>query len=653
MLQWLLAVVVVGLLALAAAWTSRRLLDDQVSWARAVMASLVVFFIGVPLSLWFLRAVGIWNGTTFQVDGYVAVASVALTVGWLFAVVVIVILSLEFLWPSRRMPNPITLIREAFRRRDRARRYTQILNIASRHGIGFFWGRRKAEHDELPAALVAAMNEAGVTFVKIGQLLSSRDDILPHDITEALSALQSDSRPVPWAQARGAIERQLGKPLDEVFATVDEHPLAAASVAQVHAATLLDGRKVVIKIQRPAARAQVRTDLNILERLAVTFERRSEWARDYRISALAGEFGRSLAEELDYRIELANVEMLRGAQTARVRVPRMYPEYSTEQLIVQERAPGIPLSRLGANWLATSSLTAADAHRIANDVLDAVLDHIAVRGVFHADLHAGNLLLAEDGTITLIDFGAVGIVEKSIRRLLVPLLIAVANEDDIVTTDVLLLLVTPPAGGVDVPALQHDVGVILTRVRHSPAEDNVLSLLVGVLRQHRMGIPPSLILVFRTIASLEGSLRRIQSDYDMIARALERAPHLATAMISPRSAALTAQSELALAVERLRRIPRRIDSITSSLEDGTFTVNVGAIGGTDERSWLDGIIGQLITTIVGATLVIAGIMMVTTSGGPVLAGNLSVLAFIGSVVGLGGLLLILRALRKSLRSRDG
>ena len=139
----------------------------------------------------------------------------------------------------------------------------------------------------------------------------------------------------------------------------------------------------------------------------------------------------------------------------------------------------------------------------------------------------------------------------------------------------------------------------------------------------------------------------------MIARALERAPHLATAMISPRSAALTAQSELALAVERVRRIPRRIDSITSSLEDGTFTVNVGAIGGTDERSWLDGIIGQLITTIVGATLVIAGIMMVTTSGGPVLAGNLSVLAFIGSVVGLGGLLLILRALRKSLRSRDG
>jgi ubiquinone biosynthesis protein len=653
--NWLVVALVALAFSVVAAWIVRRLLDVEVGWLRAWVTAVVVFVIASPVAIWSLTQAEVYRDGRVVADGAVAIAFVALTIGWMLAAVVVAVLTLEFLWPSRRWRNPISVVRDAIRRRDRARRYVQILTIGSRHGLTFYESRRHGEEDELPTALVAAMNEAGVTFVKLGQVLSSREDVLPPSFIEAFSTLQMDSTPIPWPEAESAIAAQLGRPIADVFAEIDHTPLAAASVAQVHAARLVTGEEVVVKIQRPRARSQVTTDLDILERLAREAEKRTDWAKAYGAVALVEEFSRALREELDYRIEVSNTEMLRAAIAASgaewLHLPTVYTEYSTSRMIVQERVGGTPFSRL-----APGALPPDEAKRIADRLLDAVFDQIALRGIFHADLHAGNVILGEDGEVTLIDFGAVGVLERSMRRLLLPLLIGMANEDDVAVTDVALLICGPPSdefGGepFNATALQRDIGVILTRLHNARADENIFRLFVDVLRRNRMALPPSLLLVFRTLASLEGTLRKLVPDYDMVARALEIAPRMALSLVSPRGAMLSAQTWTALLAEQTLRLPRRLESLTRSLDDGTLEVRLRAFESENERSWVDSIMGRITTTVIGITLVIAGIMLTVDEGGPMVTGDVPAFSFLGSIVGLGGLLLLLRSLRTALRRR--
>jgi ubiquinone biosynthesis protein len=646
---------VFGLIALAfaaiATWVSRRLLDTPVGWLRSLIISLIVFSLSIPLVVWMLEQSNVYADGRFLVAWPIAVTVLALILGWVFAVVVVVIVVSEFLVPTRPLRNPILVLRDAIRRRDRARRYAQIVVIASRHGIGLYQNRARGYSDELPEALVGALNEAGVTFVKLGQVLSSRADVLPPQLIDALSTLQMDSTPIPWSEAEAAIRHELRRPLDDVFASIDHTPLAAASVAQVHAATLKDGERVVVKIQRPRARAQVTTDLDILERLAADAERRTEWARDYGARALAAEFARALREELDYRVEAANTEMLRGAiersQSPALNIPKVHHDVSTARMLVLERADGIPFSRLTPDALPPDA-----AQRVVDGVVDSVFEQIAVRGVFHADLHAGNLILADDGTVTLIDFGAVGVLERSVRRLLAPLLVAIANDDDVSATDIVLLLCAPMAGGsVEQAVLQHDIGAILTRVANAQVGENVFTALIDVLRRHRLAMPPSLLLVFRTLISLEGSLRRLVPGYDMVGRGLARAPHIALQLSSPRAVALGIQAQSAIVAEQLRRLPRRIEGITQALQDGTFQVRVRALESADDRRWLDYILGEVTATVVGVALVATGFFLAVSDVGPEITEGVRTFSFLGSVLGLGGMLLLLRSLSGAFRRR--
>lgn len=649
--NWLAFALVALAFAAVATWVSRRLLDTPVGWLRCLVFSIVVFSLSIPLVLWMLEQSNVYADGEFLVAWPIAATILGLILGWVFAVVVVVIVVSEFLVPTRPLRNPIVVIRNAIRRRDRARRYAQIVVIASRHGIGLYQNRARGYSDELPEALVGALNEAGVTFVKLGQVLSSREDVLPPQLVRALSTLQMDSTPIPWTEAEAAIRSELRRPLDEVFASIDEIPIAAASVAQVHAATLKTGERVVVKIQRPAARAQVTTDLDILERLAADAERRTEWARDYGARALAAEFARALREELDYRVEAANTEMLRGAiersQSPALNIPTVHHDISTSRMLVLERANGIPFSRLTPD-----ALPPAEAHRVVDGVVDSVFEQIAVRGVFHADLHAGNLILAEDGTVTLIDFGAIGILERSVRRLLAPLLVAIANDDDVSATDIVLLLCAPMAGGsVEQTVLQHDIGAILTRVANAQVGENVFTALIDVLRRHRLAMPPSLLLVFRTLISLEGSLRRLVPGYDMVGRGLSRAPHIALQLASPRTVALGLQAQSAILGEQMRRLPRRIEGITQALQDGTFQVRVRALESADDRRWLDSILGEVTATVVGVALVATGFFLAVSDAGPELAEGVRSFSFLGSVLGLGGMLLLLRSLSGAFRRR--
>lgn len=654
--EWLLFAIGAVVFAVAATWLAKRVLEARVGWVRGPIVSLVVFVVFAPLGLFVLQQAGILKGARVLADSPITIGFVLLVLAWMFAIVLIALITLELMWPARVPIGPVRAVREALHRRRRAMRYARIVAIASRHGLGGM--RSESARAELPRALAATLDDAGVTFVKLGQILSTRSDLLPAEITRALATLQMDTTPIPWPEAKAAIETQLGRPLDLVFTFIDETPLAAASVGQVHTAQLRNGTDVVVKIQRPKARAEVATDLDIIERAAADLERRTTWAKDVGASALAAQFAVALREELDYRVEVANMEMLRDSMTAAdaraVRIPDVYPELCTEQLIVMEHVRGIPFSRLPVPGSGEfGSIRPDDATRIADAVLDVIVGQVALRGVFHADLHPGNLILQPDGIVALIDFGSVGIVEKSLRRLLLPLLVALHNEDDSGATDAVLLLVKPRAGSeLDVSALQHDIGVILTRMHNSRADQHLFSALIDVLRHHRLALPPGLLLAFRTLGAVEGTLRRLDPGYDMIKRALSRAPQYALRMGDPRTAALSAQVQLQLGRERLRDLPRRVDGILHDLESGQLTVRLRALESPEDRTWVESLTGQFTTTLVGATLVVVGVMLGVADHGPLLTESVSVFPFLGSIVGLGGLLLLLRSLRTALVRRE-
>ncbi len=652
---WLIFTLIGMAFTILAAWASRRLLDGAVGWMRAVVISLIVFLVASPLAWWSLGAAGVVADGQLAVSTPIALSFVALTLGWLFAAVVVCVVTIEFAWPSRGWGRPVVILREAFRRRDRAKRYAEILSIATRHGLVLFEHARTGEAArDLPGAIVDAANDAGVTFVKLGQMLSARDDLLPREIVDALATLQTDSAPISWDEAKQVIETELDRPIADVFSLVDPEPLAAASVAQVHAARLIDGQDVVVKIQRPLARRQVVTDVDILERLAVDLERRTDWARDYGVVALVAEFRRALREELDYRIELDNLEMMRAASAAspwQVQIPEAYPQYCTERMLVQERVVGTPVSRLRPGDLPEPVATAIADHLVA-----AALDEVLVRGVFHADLHAGNVFVHVDGGddpacwISFVDFGAVGVLEKSLRRLLAALMLAVANEDDVGATDVVLLICGYDTG-LNKPALQREIGALITRVRYLDTGGDIFRLLVEALRHHRLAIPPSLLLVLRSLSLLDGTLRRLSEQYNITRSGIQMAGTVTSRARSFREVGMTAEVQFELYMEGARRMGRRLESISRALDDGTFTVKTARFESGKERSWRDGLASQVTVTAVGATFVIAGVLLGVSDTGPVLAGDVPAVSVLGSLLGLGGLLLLLRSLGRSLRNR--
>lgn len=738
---WIITIILGGIFALLAAWVTRNMLGVALNWTRAALTAFVVYFLSLPLVLWVLNITDVYEDGRFIVAEPVAFLFIAVAIAWVFTLVVIVLVALEMVWPSTQNWNPIRTVQELFRRRDRFKRYLKLARIASKYGLGALSHRKNLDNNSLPQAIVEAVNEAGVTFIKIGQVLSTRDDILPKEYTDAFATLQMASTPLPWSEIKPAIEKELKKPLDEMFSEVNPEPLAAASVAQVHAATLLDGREVIIKIQRPKAREQVETDLDIIGRMARDAERRGDWAAEYGVVALADEFSRSLREELDYRIELKNTELLKAAiatgNISSVTVPDVYPELSTRQMLIQERVHGTPFSLIEApvpdpvpesseveNEAADASAqlqirveveyrngpitaddsvpaaepvvvaepsnaapqpqpqpgarstargselevlnnaeiesddatakprTVSEAYEQAQQLLRAMFEMIAVRGVFHADLHPGNLILKEDGTVALIDFGSIGILERSMRNLLVQLLIAIRNDDDAAATDLALMIVANKStSNIDVQQLQRDIGAIITRIHNGQSDGSLFGELIAVLRHHHLAAPPSLVLVMRTLGSLEGTLRQFSPGFDMADQALKIAPEVVLGSTSLKRSLAVAQNRFAILSEQISVLPRRIDSITKQLNEGTLGFRMRALDSESERNWLSLMLGQATSAIVGCALLVTSVILLISHGGPMLTEDVQVFPFIGSVVGLGGMLLVLRSLRTAFREK--
>jgi ubiquinone biosynthesis protein len=522
------------------------------------------------------------------------------------------------------------------RSRHHRQRYREIAGVFLRHGFGFLFQhlgpewrplrrsflRRAQAASPLPAQELAvhfrqALEELGPTFVKLGQLLSTRPDLLPPPCIAELSKLQDTVPPSPWEAIRDVITQELGHAPEEIFAAIDPQPIAAASLAQVHAATLPDGEEVVVKVQRPNILATISTDLEILEALAAAAQP-TVLGQMYDFVAIANDFAFTLRNELDYRREGRNADRFRAnfADEPLLYIPRVYWEYTTPRTLVMEQIRGIKLDDIAA-------LDAAgyDRHRVAQHSARMVIKEVLDNGFFHADPHPGNFLVMPGEVIGAMDFGKVGNLRDRDRLDLIHLYVVIVSLDADGAVEQLVRM-GAANDRVDGKALSREIDRILVKYQNLPLRDisvpEVVGEVISIAYRHHLHMPSNLSLLANTLTMLEGVVLKLDPDFDIFAFSEPYMRQMKWRLALPRRAwgdELLRQG--AAWSELISKLPRTGSRLLEQAERGELLQlrlkDAGSI-----MSQLDRLVTRLALTVLLAALTIslALLMPLTTASGP-------------------------------------
>lgn len=648
------------LLGVGFAFVARRTLSVPVGWPRSIIVGMILFASIGGVAPWVFAETGINSDTaTTATEAVVAVSVLTLILAWGYFASIAVLVVLELIIPTGSFGTPWGLVRSVRDRNRRTRRYLQVLAIATKHGLGGFLGSSTAKSsraiDERAGstgtarALRGALNEGGVTFIKVGQMLSTRPDLVGPVFAEELSHLQAASTPVPWDQLEPILAASQSRPLAETFAEINPEPLATASVAQVHTAVLASGESVVVKIQKPQAQAQVTADLDIMLRLARRLESSTEWGRSLGVVKMAEGFAESLREELNYRVEVENTQAVAesAGPHSQLKIPHVYEEFSTPTVLVLERLSGKPL---GSSDDRIAALSVEERRVLADNLLGGVLQQVMVGGVFHSDLHPGNVLLSPDGQLQLLDFGSVGRLDDVAREAITGLVLAIERGSSTAATDALISLMDPPRHTIDERQLEREVGQLVVRFRRGTrSSGGMFNALFGLVNRWGFGVPPQVAAVFRTFASLEGTLRLLDPDVNLVAGARRHGEELFSATMRPSSLKQQVELEVLSYLPLLRRIPRRLDRISSDLEQGRTSVNLRVLSDTGDRHFLLSLVQQVVVAILASSATLAAVALIIAPGGPLLTPTIGFydllgfgLLFVASMLSLRTLVLVFR-----------
>ncbi|WP_027927375.1 ABC1 kinase family protein [Amycolatopsis benzoatilytica] len=614
---------------------ARKVLGVRVGIVRALGAALVGWVVAGTIIRAFPALVLARPG--------VAIGLLIPLAGSALAVTLLVLFVAELAVPSGG-PGLFARLSALRSRIARGRRYSRIMRIAIRHGLGsFLTGRRTAGPDgsaKLARSLRLALEEAGVTFVKLGQLLSTRADLLPPVYLRELSKLHDQVPPAPEDQVRALLREEID--VDTAFAHIDGKPLAAASIAQVYGARLRSGEAVVVKVQRPGIREQVERDIDIVRRLASVLSARTGWARSLGVEELAEGFAESLHDELDFRTEAGNIAAIAARPLDGVTLPTVHKALSTERVLVMRRLDGKPLS--------AASAPAGAGEKLARTFLRGLLDQVLLAGVFHADPHPGNVLLLEDGTLGLLDFGSVGRLDSSLRAGLQALLPAVDRGDPAGVRDGLLEIVDRP-DELDEQRLERALGILLAR-HFGPGRSPGLDVFTGLFRvvaEHRLSVPAPIAAVFRALATMEGTLATLAPDFDLVAES--RAFATERVGLSPAALHHTVADELTALLPVLRRLPRRVDRIGAALEEGRLSVNLRLFSDERDRDLVTGLMHEVLLALVGIATGLMAVLLLASTSGPQLIPGLTLNQVFGynllMISALAGLRLLFVVFRRS------
>jgi len=479
------------------------------------------------------------------------------------------------------------MLERAFQDLNRLR---QIAAAMAKHGFGAYLERTRlrdvlgrdapeAEGDALPppdrttaSRFRQLLAELGPTFIKLGQLLSTRPDVLPSHWIEELEALQDACPPLPLAEVRAEIERGLGRPVEEVFASLDEAPLASASIAQVHRAVTHGGEPVVVKVQRPNIRDQIDSDLALLHYLARLLEAVIEETGVYTPTGVIEEFDRTVHEELDFSNEARNARAMRDAAEGRdfIVIPRVHGPLSCATVLTLDYVAGTKISEVTVEG-------GHDVEKVARNVIEASFRQLFEDGLFHGDPHPGNILVLDDDRIALIDFGLVGRLTRAQQEALVTLIVAVALRDPD-TVARILNRIGVPESHTPIAEFREDIRGILDRYLGLKLEDirtaTLLRDLLDLALRHRIRIPKEYAVLAKASITIEGIIRRLYPKLDILQVGLPYAKELLLSRFNPSDASGALMKSLLKLQGLAEDVPSQLSQILVDIEGGKFRVNV-------------------------------------------------------------------------------
>jgi ubiquinone biosynthesis protein len=495
-------------------------------------------------------------------------------------------------------------------RLERARRALTVGRVAQRSGLRRILaeigvsGHREATR-ERAQAFRSGLEELGTTFIKLGQLLSSRPDLLPDVYIEELAGLVDDVPPVPFPEIEAVVRADFG---DDAFVSLDPEPLATASIAQTHRGLLVTGHDVVVKVRRPGVVERVALDLALLRSTVRFVSGRSEAAQRMQLEELADELEVHLQAELDFVEEAHNTELVRGLVEGfdGLVVPQVIRPYVTERAFVLERIAGRKVTP-------EHGLAPERATELAREFFRAYVFQVVVKGVYHADPHHGNVLLTDDGRLALLDFGLLGRLDEETRANLALLLLALAHNraDDVADLVIALSLTTPSS---DHAGFVQDVRRKLPRFHWRPlasiAAGQALAELQRAAIDRDIRLPTSFALVGKTLAQADSIARLLDPELDPVALIDEQASELLAGEVEHRLQPNRLVAQAFTQLEPLARLPRRVAHVVSELEQGTLTVGVVPTGlGELERN-LRSIANRMGAAIIVSALLLASSLLV-------------------------------------------
>ena len=491
----------------------------------------------------------------------------------------------------------------------RLSRYRDFARFVAKYGRSDFVTRAGAVDDirgdaDEARAFAADLEKLGPTFIKLGQLLSTRGDLLPPAYLEALARLQDDVDPFPFSEVERIVQDQLGVRLSKAFESFDPTPIAAASLGQVHRAVMRDGREVAVKVQRPNVREQVLKDLEALGEVAALMHRFSATTRSIDAQGVLEEFRRTILSELDYREEARNLlalsHQLRDFE--HIVVPLPVDDFTTSSVLTMDYIEGTKITTVSrVEW------TEVDGVALGDELFRAYLQQILVDGVFHADPHPGNLLLTPDHRLALIDLGMVGRFSSTMQERLFRLMLAISEARGDAATSV-LITIGDTHEEFDEMQMRRVIVDIVGRYRHAAAKElNVGRVMLDVMRaatQHGLRMPPELALLGKTLLNLDEIGRLLDPDFDVNASMRRNAVRLMQRRmlhsISPANA-FSAALEVRDFAERL---PSRLNRILDALSANDLRLKIEVI---DHGSIIDGF--QKVANRIALGLVLAALIV--------------------------------------------
>ena len=605
-------------------FVSGRLIGSNINFRRRIL-SVIISVVLTSFVYWYsyLRHTDFLSETMM---GMVTDVSTLIWVGSMLLISMLLFLMFELFDPigiaggERRNGQKSLLLRMRSYWRQQ-KRLRQVLKIAVTNGVvqTIKYARQRENEKELAIALRTTLEQCGGIFIKFGQVLSTRKELFSPVFIEELKRLQQSVQPLPSEQVTHILAHSLPQDVNDIFATFQIEPLAAASIGQVHKAQLKNYDEVVVKLLRPEVKGIMRNDLEILEEFANWFTSKSTWAESLGFRELAVGFAEGLREEIHLDIEVRNTLQVANAMRKsdyKVRIPKVYTQYCNEDIIVMEYVYGKSV----AEGLSEFRRLQVDPSEFARTVLYSFFEQMLFSGIFHADPHPGNIYIdGQDGRPILLDFGAVGRLGATQQEGLKLFLMGINQNDSGILYDGLMLLVesTDHAERAKIEQAIDQILMKISYVDRIPTEELIYALFT-VVRDFGLAFYPSVGLALRSLVTLDGTLRIIDEQFDIFTEAKEFSSTYMRASFlkpfkEPRETKERLQEELSMLIPNLRKMPRRLDQLIQRVESGKIILHHDVFSDEHNARFITQLFARFVLLLVGITFGIISVALLAIS----------------------------------------